>query len=238
VSEDYVRSAVNAAMGDCAVHRIPRGLANFQDLYVVIADVDGGAAASTVFAGLRVERSVDGFVEHCSRFGQRGLRLSGWVGDRVTGRPPQEVQVRIDGALAAACRALTPRDSLVFPSDPITAVGWQVTLDLPPGPADSAVLSVSVLASDGEQLELYSDSLLGALLRSAQLDLFALRGCLQQEAARREALAVEFNGRIVELNARIDALSREISGMEASRFWKLRNHWFRVKRFARLTTEP
>src|SRR5579864_3562798 len=40
VSEEYVRSAVKAALGDCAVHRIPRGLANIQDLYVVIADAD------------------------------------------------------------------------------------------------------------------------------------------------------------------------------------------------------
>ncbi|HXM70125.1 MAG TPA: methyltransferase domain-containing protein [Thermoanaerobaculia bacterium] len=231
VSEEYVRSATKAALETCAVHRIPRGLANFQDLYVVIAGVDDAAAASAAFTGLRVERSVDGVVEHCSRLGQRRLKLSGWVADRVTGRPPQAVHVRIGGALAATCRVLEPRDSLAFPSDPITAVGWQLTVDLPPGPTDGAVMSVSVLASNGEELELCSDSVLGALLRSAHLDLFALQGRLHEEAARRAALAVELNGRI-------EALSSQIRGMEASRFWKLRNYWFRLKRLAGLTREP
>lgn len=233
VSEEYVRSAVKAALGDCAVHRIPRGLANIQDLYVVIADADLAAtAAATVFAGLRMQPGLVGFVEHCSRIGRRRCRLSGWV----AGPPRQEVRVRIDGALAAASRALEPRDSLPFLFDPIA--GWQLTVELPPGPTDSTVLTVSALAGDGRELEIYSDSVLGAWLRSSQLDLFTLRSRLQQEAQLKEALVRDFHGRIAGLAARIDELSRQIRGMEASRFWKLRNLWFRCKRLARLTAEP
>ena len=232
VSEEYVRSAVKAALGDCAVHRIPRGLANIQDIYVVIADADLAATAATVFAGLRVQPGLVGFVEHCSRYGRRGCQLSGWV----TGPPLQEVRVRIDGALAAASGALEPRDSLPFLSDPIA--GWQVTMELPPGTADSAVLSVSALDSDGSELGVYADSVLGALLRSAQFDLYTERIHLQQEAHLKEALVRDFNARVAGLDARIEELSRQIRGMEASRFWKLRNLWFRCKRLARLTTEP
>jgi SAM-dependent methyltransferase len=226
VSEEYVRSAVKAALGDGAVHRIPGGLATIQDLYVVIVDADLAAtAATTVFAGLRVQPGLVGFVEHCSRIGRRRCQLSGWV----TCPALQEVRGRIDGALAAVSRALEPRDSLPFLSDPIA--GWQLTMELPPGPADSAVLSVSALAADGSELELYSDSVLGALLLSSQLDLFALQGRLHQETHLREALVRDLQGRI-------EQLSGQIRGMEASRFWKLRNLWFRCKRLARLTTEP
>jgi SAM-dependent methyltransferase len=240
VSEEHVRSAVKTALGDCAVHRIPRGLANVQDLYVVIAETESAATAvSTAFAELRVEPGLAGFVEHCSRIAKRRYKLTGWVSSPSL----QEVRVRIDGVLAATSRALEPRDSLPFLSDPI--FGWQLTMELPPGPDDGAVLSVSVLAGDGSELELYSDSVLGALLRSAQLDLFTMQGRLQQEANLKAALVrdllgriAERNGRIEELNGRIDELSRQIRGMEASRFWKLRNHWFRWKRLARLTTEP
>jgi SAM-dependent methyltransferase len=232
VSEEYVRTAVKAALGDCAVHRIPRGLANIQDIYVVIADADLAAiAAATVFAGLRVQPGLVGFVEHCSRYGRRRCQLSGWV----TGPPPQEVRVRIDGALAAASRALEPRDSLPFLADPIA--GWQLTMELPPGTVDSSVLSVSVLPGDGSELEVYSDSVLGALLRSTQFDLFTLRNRLQEEAHRMEELVPGFQGRIAGLEARIEELTRQIRGMEASRFWKLRNLWFRCKRLARLTTQ-
>jgi SAM-dependent methyltransferase len=233
VSEEYVRSAVRAALGDCAVHRIPRGLANIQDLYVVIADADLAAtAATTAFAELRLQPALVGFVEHCSRIGRRGCRLSGWVACPSL----QEVRVRIDGALAAASRAFEPRDSLPFLADPIA--GWQLTVELPPGPPDSAVLTVSALAGDGSELELYSDSVLGALLRSSQLDLFTLRSRIQQEAHRQEALVRDLHATIVGLGARLEELSRQVRGMEASRFWKLRNLWFRCKRLARLTTEP
>jgi SAM-dependent methyltransferase len=233
VSEEYVRSAVKATLGDCAVHRIPGGLANIQDLYVVIADADLGAtAASTAFAGLRVQPGLAGFVEHCSRFAQRRLHLSGWV----TGPSLQEVRVRIDGDLVAASRALEPRDGLPYLSDPIA--GWQLTTERLPGPADSATLSVSALAGDGSELELYSDSLLGALLRSSQFDLVTLHSRLQQEANLRAKLVGDLTGQIDALNRRIDELSRQVRGMEASRFWKLRNYWFRFKRLARLTDQP
>jgi SAM-dependent methyltransferase len=233
VSEEYVRSAVQAALGDRALLRIPRGLANTQDLYVMIADADLAAtAASTVFAGLRAEPGLVGFVEHCSRYAQRHCMLSGWV----TGPAMQEVRVRIDGTLAAASRALEPRDSLPFLSDPVA--GWQLTMELPPGTADSSVLSVSALAGDGTELEIYSDSVLGTLLRSSQFDLFTLRVHLQQETNLRESLVRDLHGRIAELDVRIGELSRQIRAMEASRFWKLRNAWFRCKRLARLTTEP
>jgi SAM-dependent methyltransferase len=232
VTEAYVRSVVKAELGDCAVLRIPRGLANFQDLYVVVAGVDGSMGGeSTVFAGLRIERSIDGFVEHCSRCGPRGVRLSGWVGDRVGGRLPEEVRVKIDGVPSAACRELKPRSIQAFPSDPSSMAGWQLTFDLPPAATDSSVLGIFVLASDGEELELYSDSLLAALLRSARLDLFALQGRLTEEAALRETL-------VLDLNRKLDELYRQVRSMEASHFWKLRNHWFRFKRLARLTADP
>jgi hypothetical protein len=111
-------------------------------------------------------------------------------------------------------------------------------VELPPGPTDSAVLTVSALAGDGSELELYSDTVLGALLRSSQLDLFTLRSHFQQEAHLKEELVRDFHGRIAALDTRIEDLSRQIRRMEASRFWKLRNLWFRCKRLARLTTEP
>lgn len=244
MSEDYVRAAVRAALGDCAVHRVPRGLANFQDLYVVIPSLAGGTAgAPAPFAGLRVEPSVDGFVERCSRFGPRGLWLCGWVGDRE-GRPPREVRVKIDGVPVAACRELEPRGTLAYSSDSLATASWQLKLDLPPGTADSSVLAISVLAGDGEELELYSDSLLGALLRSAQIDLFFTQdrvaeraGELTQLQGRLAAEAARHAAQTGELRRRIDELQRQIRAMEASRFWKLRNLWFRCKRFARLTTE-
>ncbi len=278
VSEDHVRTAAGAAVPGCAVHRIPRALGNFQDLYVLLPPDGAGGGAGTggagagdgaggeeegscpeagrgglsaapgplagprvtrsPFEGLRVERSPDGSVEECRSSGGRGLLLSGWVGDRLTGLPPREVRATIDGAPSGVCRDLAPRAAVERTadpgaSDPIAAFSWRLLLQPAAGRAfaDGARLRLGVLTGGGEELELYADTVAGALLRSAWLDLHATQLQVREEARRREAQAAE-------LGRRIERLERQVGAMEASRFWKLRNRWFRFKRWARLTAEP
>lgn len=233
VTEEFVRSTVREAIGACPVLRIPRGLASFQDLYVVLKEE--GAPAS-IFADLRIEREADGFLEHCSWAGTRTLRLAGWIADRVTGRPPREVRIRIDGVLVAECRDLQPRPAAerTFASDPAEVVGFQLTVDLPGTPVlESARLSVRPVSSEGEEINLYDGSLAAACLRSAQLDTLMLQGELTRQ---REELAGQ-EGRLEELGAQKEELVRRLHAMEASRFWKARNLWFRFKRAVGLTAE-
>jgi SAM-dependent methyltransferase len=244
VSEEYVRAAARAAVAGCLVHRIPRALGNFQDLYVLLPPA--GARGGGAFEGLRVERSPDGFVEECRRAGRLGLWLSGWVGDRLTGRPPLEVRATVDGAPAAVSRDLQPRGTVTRvtdhgASDPIAAVSWRLLLRSSPLPfADGAQLRLTVLTADGEELELFADSVGGALLRSAQLDLCATQ-LEVQEAARLRGAGEQLQQREAEiacLRGNLEQLEQRLAAMRASRFWRLRDRWFRFKRWARLTTEP
>ena len=235
VTEAFVRSAIRQAFGDGAALRIPRGLASFQDLYVVARD----SASAAGFASLRLARTPDAFLEHCSRVGKRGLRLSGWAGDRLTGRPPQEIRIRLDGALVAACRHLTPRSTEVFAADPMLCVGWQATVTLPEtADLDAALLTIHVVSCDGDEQELHRDTVLATLLRSAQLDAVSLQRGLQRETEARQAVESGLREALAQRDAQIDHLRQRIAAMEASRFWKARQQWFRLKRLARLTTEP
>ena len=235
VTEEFVRSAIRNTIGPCPVLRIPRGLASFQDLYVVL--VGEASDSPAVFSGLEIEREPDGFFEHCSWGGQRTLHLSGWVGDRVTQRPPREVLIRIDDVLVARCRdlQLRPLVGQAFAADPMEVVGWQASVEIPPeaDPA-SARLSITPVSSEGEELNLYSGPILWACLRSAQLDSAMLhRQMTQREAAHAEELARQrdtYESRIAELAGRVQ-------WMESSRFWKARNLWFRFKRAVGLTEE-
>ena len=223
VTEEFVRNAVRKTLGPCPVLRIPRGLASFQDLYVALKEQDSDAS---VFSDLKIEREADGFLEHCSWEAPRRLHLSGWLADRVTGRPPREVRIWIDGVLAASCRDLQPRPSAAqaFAGDPFEAVGWQVSVDLPENSdPETARLAVEAVSIHGEKMNLHSGLVLEACLRTAQLDNVILHNELtQKEEAYRRELA---------------ALSRRVAAMEASRFWKLRNLWFRCKRAIGLTQE-
>ena len=226
--EAFVRAAVEAAIGPFPVLRIPRGLASFQDLYVVRKE-DSAAP----FAGLRVEREADGFLEHCSWDGQRALRLSGWAADRVTGVPPREIRIAIDGTPVSTCRDLEPRPAVAqaFASDPMEVVGWQAVVALPEGAdLEAARLSVRPLSSDGEEITLYDGTIAAACLRSAQLDVLILqREMAQREAGHREEIAGK-ESRLAETRTQVEALERRLQGMEASRFWKAREVWWRLRR--------
>ena len=85
----------------------------------------------------------------------------------------------------------------------------------------------------GETSTLYADSLQAALLRSARLDLYALERRLED---RDGELAAEHQ-RIDGLHGLLRERDAELAAMRASRFWKLRNLWFGVKRGLGLTRE-
>jgi hypothetical protein len=243
VTESFARSAVEEAIGAYPILRIPRGLTSFQDLYVVIKE-EPAKTGATDFSGLQLKRDADGFLEHCSWGGKRSLRLSGWIADRVTGQPPREVRIGIDGELTASCRDLQPRSSLssTFTDDPAEVVGWQLTVDLPEtADPESAHLSIWGISCRGEDLSLYSGPVAWACLRSAQLDTVMLRGQLsRQEALHGEQLERQksaYESRLNKSAEEIAALTSRVRGMEASRFWKARNLWFRLKRALGLTEE-
>ncbi len=243
VNERFVRSAVEKAIGPYPTLRIPRGLASFQDLYVVVKE--SGTSAADLFSSLRIECEADGFLEHCSLAGERNLRLSGWVADRVVRQPPQEIRIQIDGEDVLSCRDLEPRPDVerTFPDDPTNIVGWHATVELPRAVdgIGSAELAVYAVYPAGEKRRLYSGSVATACLRSAQLD----TAILQRELTRRDAehrqelekRETEHADQLASRQEQIEALSRRTRAMEASRFWKARNLWFRVKRAAGLTTE-
>jgi SAM-dependent methyltransferase len=231
VTEDFVHSAIRQTLGAFPVLRIPRGLASFQDLYAVVKDE--ALDPATAFAGLKIEREADGFLEHTSLVGKRSLRLSAWTADRVTGQPPQEVRVRIDGTLAGGSQELQPRPRIeqMFAQDPVDIVGWQTIVDLPEDVRlESARLSIHPVSTEGEELVLYSGSIAWACLRSAQLDIIlVLDEMNRRQGVHEEELAHQRNQEA--------ELARQIEAMKASRFWKARNLWFKLKRAAGLTQE-
>jgi SAM-dependent methyltransferase len=242
VTENFVRSAVQATLGSGPVLRIPRGLASFQDLYIVLKEE--ARISPSPFAGLRIRREADGFLEHCSLGGQRTLRLAGWVADRVTGKPPTEIRVLIDDDLVASCRELTPRPSIsqAFASDPMEVVGWQMAVELPATcDLEAAILSVRPISSTGEEIGLYNGSLASACLRSSLLDKVMLQNQMQQQASlSMQELAQQkslYESELAAQAAQLELLTQRLHAMEASRFWKARSSWFRIKRALGLTNE-
>jgi hypothetical protein len=211
-----------------------------------VAVKENNADAAGLFASLRIEREADGFLEHCSLDGRRrNLRLSGWAADRVTGQPPREARIRLDGQDVLSCRDFIPRPDVArtFTADPVDVVGWQATLEIPQATAEigATELGVYAVSQAGEEMRLYSGSIAEACLRSAQLDAAILqRELARREAEHRQALERREAAHASQMAGRqkqIAALTRRVQAMGASRFWKARNLWFRFKRAVGLTQE-
>lgn len=220
VGEAFVRRVLAEVAPDASLHRVPRGLLHFQDLYVAVPEPDCD------FTGLRLRAVPDGFVEHCSFVAGR-LLLMGWVVDRALGASPRELRVAIGGELGAVVIDFEPRSQVgaLFPDEQVTGYGWRAEVPLSSDDLGShALLRIEVMDASGGTSTLYAESIPDALLRSARLDLHATGVQLEAEKVRGE-----------ELRREIESLERRIAGMRASRFWKLRNVWWGVKRRLRLT---
>ncbi len=218
-SEDFVRRALASAAPGAAVLRFPRALCNFQDLYLVVEQLTDGPPPDL---GGRPQ----GFVETCRQVGPRRWALAGWGVDRAHGRLLAEVQAVVDGAVVQRCRLLPPRDAVaaLFPGERVQPVGWRLDVSLPhAAPPGATVLEVRAVDAAGRETALWRGTLAEALLRAARLDLLATAGAAEREraAARQD----------------IEALHARIAAMRASRFWKLRDRWFALKRALGLTDE-
>jgi SAM-dependent methyltransferase len=229
VTEAFVRSALDRALGtsDASLHRLERGLCNFQDLYLALPEpgVDFSALAFHSEPHLVVERAK-------LAGGGRRLDLEGWAA--VRSGEVREVEVLLEGERLGAAAVREPRPDVAawLGEERFLPSGWLVSVPLPPGASRSAaLLRLQVVDGRGTAWPLWTGSLDGILLAGSRME----GERLQRDLWTSEATLADTRARAA-LEA--EALRNRLAAMEASRFWKLRNAWFRVKRGLGLTTEP
>jgi SAM-dependent methyltransferase len=226
VTEEFVRRALDRAAGpDASLHRLPRGLCNFQDLYLALNE------PGVDFSGLDFHGEPQLFVDRARLFDEgRRLDLSGWAA--VRSGAVREVEVMWGRERLARAPIEGPRpDVAAFLGDERLLPGWSCSCQLPAGTSRSEpVLRLRVVDGRGLSLPLWAGSIESVLLAGAREENEELRRDLRDSQVRR----AEENARAA---AEIQGLQARIAAMEASRFWKLRNAWFGVKRTLRLTDE-
>ncbi len=218
VTEGFVRSALEKASGEpMSLWRAPRGLCDFQDLYVVVRE------EGVDVSGLAVHPEPLLQIDRCALEQPDLLALSGWCA--VRGGQVREVQVSLDGRIVAASpvEGLRADVATAFGDERMARSGWALLVPLPAGTSrSSAILIVRVVDERGAGHPLWASTVDTALFSTARQDVDVLRRGLEELQARLTASEARAAAEIAELEARIAA-------MEASRFWKLRNAWFRFK---------
>ncbi len=230
VTEAFVRSALDRALGrGASLHRIERGLCNFQDLCLAFPEPE--VDLSTL--GFQAEPQL--FLEQARLAeGGRRLDLGGWVIARSGA--VQAVESRLDGERLAVVSELEPRPDVgeSLHGDRDLRCGWNLACPLPAGASHAAAV-LRLCAVDGRGLTqpLWAGSIEAALLAGSRQDVIRLSRVLWRESAEKERFAREAG----QAAAEAERLRVRVQAMEASRFWKLRNAWFAVKRGLGLTEE-
>lgn len=233
VDEPFVRAVLAEVCPGASSVRLPRAVCNFQDLWVVAPESDADLGGLTVQSEpeLMVDRSV---VE------EGELALRGWALARYGS--VAAVEVLADGEVLARSPVGSPRpDVAAAYGARFGASGWSCRCRLPgadsPDGSRGTTLALRAVDAAGAAHVLRIgtlDALLAALRRDQVrvLESEVYRLHCELAAARQEAGAEQ-----ARLRARIEGLEARRLAMEASRFWKLRNAWFAVKRALRLTDE-
>lgn len=223
VDEPFVRAALAGTGRPLAAARFERALANYQDLWVVVPD------PAETFAGLVLQSEPEVVVEEC-RLTPGEVEIAGWAHARFGG--VARVEVSLDGASLGAGAVGGRRPDVAAVLGPSAAdAGWRVRGPAPPGGAHGAVALLRAVDPRGVAWPRWVGRLGSLRLQASTLHERELRAELYRtrcDLAEHEALAKQ----------EIAALRARVAAMEASRFWKLRNAWFRLKRALRLTDEP
>jgi SAM-dependent methyltransferase len=229
VSETYVRGAAASLAPGAACVRLPRALGRFQDLYVLDLAGDGGAPRG-------FDPGPFGFLDRCAYRGMahgRGeLELRGWAA-QATGGNLRRLSVRLGGEPVAELATLDERPDVraAFP-EAGERTGFELRIPLPEGGRlGSLPLLIEGETTGGVRAAIDAGTVAQALLRSTRGELAA-----SEDRRRHENEVAGLRARRLELD--VEALGSRIAAMEASRFWRMRDAWFRLKRGLGLTREP
>lgn len=230
VTEGFVRSALERAMSPevpgmpgasgASLHHIERALCNFQDLYLVVPEPGAG------FSSLAFQGEPQLFVEKADLDAGGNLELEGWAA--VRNGTVRDVEAWLDGERLGAARVEGERVDVrgFFGGAHDILAGWGGACPLPAGASrTAAVLRLRVVDGGGGGHVLWSGSIAELLLGTSRLEREQLRGWLGHV----ELLLSQERARAAGIAAELETLEMRLAAMRASRFWKLRNAWFRLK---------
>lgn len=216
VDEAFVRRTVAAAAGRVRCVRLPRALSSFQDIYAVGLDHDREPPPPIAEPVGHLEgaaRSPDG----------RWITLNGWAHD-PHGEGAVTLEARLDGELAACCAVELPRPDVaaVYGKDDLKA-SWALSVGSPAGRlAGETMLSLIAVGRSDAEFLIHLGSIEATELELRLREESRARtaeSAARENAERTAAAAVAAQGR----------QSAEIERMRASRFWKLRDAWWKLR---------
>lgn len=206
VSNEYVRRMIEQ---HCPGGRVnshhERALWHVQDLYIV-------AKGKNKDLGPFAPRSEpEGYLERSLQIRNDTLTLDGWGADRSS-QGPVQVDVAIDDRLVASCTADLLREDLASKGGDLPArSGWHCVYEAPEPIRGDSILKITARSKSGVEGMIHVSHVEGA------------------DSVPRIAAAATEASRIY------SDLRNEVTAMRLSKFWRMRDQWFRLKEVLGLT---
>lgn len=248
VREAYLQRLTTETLSEHSLLRIRRGLSGGQDLCILIRE------PNVDFSTLAYDPGPVAMPDSVQIQGTR-IDVSGWVATRSRACPITRVTIDLGGQPLAELTTLTERSDVAdhFGEETFRHSGWAASFDLRERPVSfHELLVIRATTACGFEWISYLGTLATAAFR-------ARAAILMQQERDRAALIKKINdARVRDLLLRISSLEQRtaqleqtaglltadndrlrstITAMEASRFWKMRERWFGVKRKLGLTEE-
>jgi len=168
VSKSFVESAVATACPGKSLFHWPRGLANFQDLYVVYSSDRRTGDGS-------LDQGPFGYASICREFGNQ-LDMIGWVSHWNPARKVSRVVIDLGEKVIAEVDSFFPRRDVVDLLGDARHLqsGWHARFELPAECSTSTdVLAIRAVSDLGNETFLFVGTIAGLMLQSARAELRA-----------------------------------------------------------------
>lgn len=227
IGQERVRSLVGEVLPGARLRFLPRIFGERQDLVLVDAPVDVSREHGHEDE-LQVDHPAFAYLESARLLEPGRLVLSGWGLDFGRGAPLARIEVLMGGGpVATTLERFTHRDvASRYTLDPGAAFGFRLELDVNELTSLASPIVLVGRTEAGVESVLEARTLEGFLLRNAELTLAQYRDELRFWRGRFAEVEAAHVARGLEL-ARLEA---KLEATRASRFWKLRELWFRCKR--------
>ena len=212
-SSEFVRSRIEATCPSATVCGfVERGLWHFQDIWVLEKPSGDDRAPARGSGPLQLDLPAEGYLDTCVIQTPTTLQVAGWAIDRQKPAHDVEIEVSLAGEVIATVRASRLRPDLGEAlGELFDHAGWVADYEASQRLDPDALLLVVSRSSSGRESVVHLSRLDGAdLTRRASGGLEEVRDAN------------------LHLRARTAELEQRIEWMEQSRFWKLRNLWFRL----------
>lgn len=251
VKEAYIRELIQqVSQHQASIFRIPKGLSNYQDLYLVTPQQNRD------FTALDFKYYPEGYLDACNITPTGDIQLEGWAVDYCNPKGCVEtIQMIVNNQVIQQCKPSQERPDLVehFKTSQALNSGWNCSIDSGKiSPQD--IIIIKAVNTVGLEWIIAVETVKNLMMRTrwreellkTQTHLKQRESQLQETQSKLELTELtlaQARDKLTQLEAELGDCQLELSSsqflleqsknhiqaMESSKFWQLRTQWLKLK---------